>query len=290
MAELKRKAKKTRAAATDDAEKNRRAHAERDLAFGVDEETGKAWGHLSGPAAVVAKMIARLEPFIQAEFDRARREGRTERRGAYAFDALLAALGLAADRSATGRASSTAGGPRPAARRARVLARIDVSAVKRGHAEPTETCEIDGLGPVPVAALRELLPDAAIELIVTNGRNIWNVTNLARRPCALQQTVLDWIGGQCARKGCGATRNLQIDHRLDWAHTHVTELRALDWLCPSDHARKTHEGWSLVEGSGRRPMVPPDHPDHPANAPPEPAANAPPEPAANAPPGHADAA
>jgi hypothetical protein len=35
---------------------------------------------------------------------------------------------------------------------------------------------------------------------------------------------------------------------------------------PDDHGRssvKTHHGWALVEGTGRRPMVPPGHPDHP---------------------------
>ncbi|MET0149871.1 MAG: hypothetical protein ABW310_12025, partial [Acidimicrobiales bacterium] len=44
---------------------------------------------------------------------------------------------------------------------------------------------------------------------------------------ARQKVVLDWIGGQCTRQGCGATRHLQVDHRIDWAHTHLTELRAL---------------------------------------------------------------
>ena len=37
-------------------------------------------GHLSGPAAAVAALNQFLEPFVQAEFDRARREGRHERR------------------------------------------------------------------------------------------------------------------------------------------------------------------------------------------------------------------
>src|SRR5688572_100006 len=127
--------------------------------------------------------------------------------------------------------------------------------MKRGHAVAGETCEIRGLGPVSVQALRELLPDAAIELILTNGVDIWNVTSLARQPIATQQTVLDWLGAECSRQGCDATRNLQIDHRHDWADTHVTRVCDLDPLCPPDHRRKTHQGWALVDGSGRRPMV-----------------------------------
>jgi hypothetical protein len=263
LAELRRKAKKTRAAATDSAQKERKAHDERDLATGVDEETGKGWWHVSGPTAAVAKMSAFLEPFIQTEFDKGRRAGRHERRGAYAFDALLSALGVAANRQKGNATESPVGPP------AKLLVRVDATALRRGHSIAGETCEIDGLGPVPVASLRDLLPQAAIDLIVTNGENVFNVTNLARRSNAHQQTVLDWIGGQCSRKGCGATRHLQIDHRIDWATVKITELANLDWLCPRCHALKTHKGWKLVDGRGRRRMVPPDHPDHPANAPPE---------------------
>jgi hypothetical protein len=264
LSELRRRAKKVRAAATDDAEKERTAHAQRDLASGTDEETGTGTLRVSGPTAAVATMLAFLEPFIQAEFDKARREGRHERRGAYAFDALLAALGLAVDRR-KGSGSADAGPPRSPAK---VLVRVDASALCRGRAVAGETCEIDGLGPVPVAALRELLPHAAISLIVTNGHDVFNVTNVSRRANAHQQIVLDWIGGQCSRRGCGATRHLQVDHRIDWAATHVTQLKALDWLCPRCHALKTHRGWALVAGRGRRRMVPPDHPEHPAHSPP----------------------
>jgi len=106
------------------------------------------------------------------------------------------------------------------------------------------------------------------------GVDVFNVTHFGRRATARQQVVLDWSGVQCTRQGCGATRHLQVDHRIDWAHTHLTELRALDWLCVPCHRRKTHQGWALVDGTGRRPMVPPDDPAHPKNA------NAPPESAA----------
>ncbi len=262
VSELKRKAKKTRAAATDDAEKERRAHKERDVASGTDVETGKGWLHVSGPNAVIARMLSMLEPFLQAEFDKARRSGRHERRGAYVFDALLAMLTLASARRTGKSAADSVRQP------ARILVRVDATALRRGRTMAGETCEIDGLGPVPVAALRELLPDAAIELIVTNGENVWNVTHLGRRANAHQQVVLDWLGCECSREGCGATRNLQIDHRVDWAKTLVTELGNLDPLCTPDHRLKTHHGWALVPGKGKRRMVAPDDPDHPANSPP----------------------
>ncbi len=277
--ELKRKAKKVRAAATNNEDKAKQAHENRDLYSGVDDETGEGWFHGKGPAARVAQMLAFLEPWIQAEFAKARREGRYERRGAYAFDALLAALAYAAacrtgstgaGPDATGRSSG--GGPKggPVGPPANILVRADLSALLRGETVPGETCEIDGLGPVPVAALLELLPQAAIDLILTDGVDVFNVTHFGRRANAKQQVVLDWFGGECSRRGCTATRHLQVDHRIDWATIKITELRNLDWLCVDCHRRKTHDGWALVHGKGKRRMVPPDDPAHlkNSNAPP----------------------
>ena len=258
VAELKRKAKATRAAATDDAEKNRRAHRTRDVAHGTDEETGAGWLHIKGPAAAVAGMVSALEPFTQAEFKRARLEGRYESRGAYAFDGCVALFQAAA--AGTGSAASP---------KARVIARADITALRRGHAVAGETCDIEGVGPVPVDALRELLPQAAVDVIVTDGQDVFNVTSFSRRPNIRQQIVLHWLGVECQRLGCSATHHLEIDHEIDWATTKVTELRHLGWLCTPDHRLKTHQGWALVPGRGKRPMVPPDHPDHPANAPPD---------------------
>jgi hypothetical protein len=272
VSELEGEAKKTRAAATDDAEKNRRAHHNRDLSGGTDPDTGEGWAHAKGPAAVLAQLWAHLEPWIQAEFANARRQGRRQRRGAYAFDALLAALAYAAAArrghpTPTGDGDGDGDGPVsvPQGPPTSILARVDVAAILRGHTLAGETCDIDGLGPVPVAALRELLPQAAIDLIVTNGVDVFNVTHLGRRANARQQVVLHWLGGRCSRLGCPATRHLQIDHRDPYANIKITEVTNLDWLCPDDHGLKTHHGWALVAGTGRRPMVPPDHPHHPRN-------------------------
>jgi hypothetical protein len=262
--ELRRQAKKVRAAATNTEDKARRAHERRDLASGVDEDEGEGWIHLRGPKAVIAAMLALLEPWIQAEFAKARREGRRERRGAYGFDAFGAALRFAA----AARAGGTVRPDHPVGAPATILARVDVTALRRGHTIAGETCEIDGLGPVSVEDLRQLLPQAGIDLIVTNGLDVFNVTHLGRRANSRQQVVLDWIGTECSRLGCSATRHLQVDHRIDWAKVKVTELANLDVYCPHDHALKTYEGWALVAGTGKRRMVPPDDPDHPAHSPP----------------------
>jgi hypothetical protein len=58
---------------------------------------------------------------------------------------------------------------------------------------------------------------------------------------------------------------LEIDHGRPWASTHLTLLDWLDRVCGHDHDLKTHRGWSLVPGRGRRAFVPPDDPRHPGN-------------------------
>jgi hypothetical protein len=48
-------------------------------------------------------------------------------------------------------------------------------------------------------------------------------------------------------------------------------LANLDRLCVHHHRLKTHNGWALIAGSGKRPMVPPSDPQHPGNQAPDPA-------------------
>jgi hypothetical protein len=56
-----------------------------------------------------------------------------------------------------------------------------------------------------------------------------------------------------------------MDHRIDWADTHITLLDLLDLLCDHHHRRKTKDGWALVDGRGKRAFVPPDDHCHPRN-------------------------
>ncbi|MGH9177395.1 MAG: hypothetical protein ACRD0N_02415, partial [Acidimicrobiales bacterium] len=49
-----------------------------------------------------------------------------------------------------------------------------------------------------------------------------------------------------------------------WAEDKVTVLANMDGPCGFHHDLKTYKGWALVEGTGKRPMVPPDDPRHPA--------------------------
>lgn len=327
LGELSRQSKSRKAAALgDDDARRKAAHRNRSFRSGTSA-TGEGWGRFTGPAEFVVRLQAHLKPYLDAEFARARAEGRRERADAYAYDALAALLGLAdspaagagdapeptsdastkpgeragapSDPSHTRPAAPTpgsaagggdvggpstggnpgspdsgspvvpgpGGAPPPApdhkpakagrSPQVRLILRADVSAVRRGATEPGELCDVAGLGPIPVADLLEFLPQAAIDLVVTNGVDAFNVTHLGRRASARQQVVLDLLNIGCTRHGCNATTHLQVDHRVDWAKIKVTELANLDWLCAHDHRLKTHDGWQLEPGTGKRPMLPP---------------------------------
>lgn len=151
--------------------------------------------------------------------------------------------------------------------RARILVRVDQAALLRGWARGDETCDIAGVGPVPVATVRELWPAAVVKAVVTNGVDVANVTHLGRRATEAMATAMQWTTPQCTNIACDNDSFVQIDHRLGFANTHRTRLDELDPLCSQCHPHKTNENWQLVRGRGRRRFVPPGHPDHPGDPP-----------------------
>jgi hypothetical protein len=142
------------------------------------------------------------------------------------------------------------------------LLRVDVEALRRGHAQPGELCEIAGVGPVPVSVAREVLGEAIVKLIITDGVDVVNVTHLGRGPTAAQRAALLWINPACSVLGCPRSR-IEFDHQKPWAETHHTRLDELDGLCQFHHDLKTRLGYALVEGTGKRAFVAPDDARHP---------------------------
>jgi hypothetical protein len=208
-----------------------------------------AWNlHLRGTKDEGARFMAHARPFIDAEFKRARKEGRREPVEAYAFDGIMRMGGVAA------------GGGSPAKSPVKAILRADLAAVRRGTTRPGEVCEIAGYGPVPVAVARDLLGEAFLAIVLTKGTDVLNVTHLGRAPTAFQQTALEWAQPECEVLGCCRTSRLERDHRLDWADTKHTRLDELEHLCHHHHALKTRLGWQLEPGVGKRRMVAPNRP------------------------------
>lgn len=153
----------------------------------------------------------------------------------------------------------------PPVRPGKVIVRIDWEALVRGWPDDDDICDMTGVGPVPVTVVREMIAsgDVFLAAIVTKGEDVVNVAHLGRRPSATQRTALEWMSPSCTAWGCNSSVRLETDHRQDWADTKITLLSLLDELCGHHHGLKTHKGWMLVEGKGKRAMVPPDDPRHP---------------------------
>jgi hypothetical protein len=231
----------------------RRLHARRAVRRYRDGE-GAEHLHMVGTRIELAKVDQALAPIIDGLLDQQHQRER-EPYEAIVFDAMIAAV--------------TSGGPGRTDRAGRpklrylTLVRIDLEALTRGELAGGEVCEITGLGPIPVATARELLGESMLKLVVTKGVDVLHVTHLGRGVNTAQQIALLWQRPVCTRLGCGRRQRLENDHRIEWARVHCTQLANIEPLCSSDHDLKTRFGWALVEGTGKRPMVPPDHPDHP---------------------------
>ena len=252
LGELQAECARAKAAKLDLEQRRRVVHAARSVRWYTDP-LGTFHLHAEGTVEDGALVVAALKPLADRAFRTARKEGRRERPAAYAWDALLDL--------------ATSGGA--AAPRGEVLFRVDYDAMARGYPEGDEVCEVAGLGPVSVQAVRDIIAggDPVLKAVVTKGKDVVGVAHLRRRANAYQKTALDWLYPTCANEACGARGEiLQTDHRVGWAKTHVTVLGELDRLCSFDHWRKTNLGWELVGGKGKRAFVGPDDPRHPRNA------------------------
>jgi hypothetical protein len=246
---LRNECRKVRAGAESGDEERaraRRLHDRRYLRTWTDDD-GAVCGRFSLAPDAGASLLAAVERRRDAIFAAARAEGRRESYEAYSADALVAL--------ATG--ASTDGHPVPKGADAKVIVRIDHTALARGHTEPGETCEIAGVGPVAVNVVADLMDDAFLAAVITKGVDVVNVAHLGRRVTAWQRTALQWRDPECTVEGCHQTARLEIDHRDDWARTKLTRLDALDRLCDHHHLLKTRYGWLLAPGTGKRPMHPP---------------------------------
>jgi hypothetical protein len=269
VAALRQEAARERAAADPDPEATeRRIHAERRARMWADDE-GRWHFNATGTIRDGSHVERFLERLVNEEFTKARQEGRREEREAYAFDAFV---GVFRDHDQASDESDTAADDKPKKKKQHrcpsylSILRLDYQALLRGYVEGDELCEIAGLGPVPVSTALDLLGESVLKLVLTKGDDVANVTHLGRAPTVAQRIALLWQSPCCSVEGCTRTR-LEIDHRDPWAKTKHTKLGELDGYCSFHHWLKHHEGWGLVEGTGKRPMVPPDHPDHPKNRP-----------------------
>ena len=240
-----------------------------------------------------AKVLAALKPTRTVIFDEARRQGRRERPEAYEADALVALLTgerpplpqagtdsgtdsgtgtdqpgsehpgsrqPASEQPGSGRAGSDCrptGFPPPAS----VHLRVDLAALRRGQLQDGECCEIPGVGPVPIETAREVLGDAVLRLVITNGSDIATVSNLGRTVRAPLRTALIERDQTCVIPGCNVRDGLEIDHRIiPVVEEGETALWNLARLCHHHHYLRHHKGFRLEGGPGDWQWLPPERP------------------------------
>ncbi|MDP8976932.1 MAG: hypothetical protein M3N28_11315 [Actinomycetota bacterium] len=59
------------------------------------------------------------------------------------------------------------------------------------------------------------------------------MAHLGRRPTAHQLSALEWLHPSYAAEGCSSLGRLEVDHRLDWAQSHVTMFDLLIGSAPT---------------------------------------------------------
>lgn len=192
-----------------------------------------------------ARLLSSLETRANLLFDEARKADRRERSVAYAADALVELV------AGTRRPRSGSGPPV-------MHIRVDAAAMGRGHVEDGEVCEIAGVGPVPVATARALLPEAFLKILVIDGVDVTSVCHIGRSIPAHLRSALEERDPTCVVPGCDVAVSLEIDHwRTPFAVGGPTELSNLARLCHAHHAMKTYGGFELRGGPGKWGWEPP---------------------------------
>jgi hypothetical protein len=163
------------------------------------------------------------------------------------------------------------GGAASEPRSAELVVTVDAASLVRGETEAGETCEIDGVGPVPVSTARGLLGEALLTILVTDGTDVRAVTSTKRVIPTKVRKALVFRDPSCVVPGCGQRSHLEIDHwRLDFSRGGLTALDNLCRLCAPHHRLKTRTGWRLDGGPGRWRWLPPRRPAVPATRAPAP--------------------
>ena len=225
-----------------------------------------------------AKVLAALKPTRTVIFDEARKQGRRERPDAYEADALVALVtgerpprpeaDTGSDQPRSGRAGSDQPGsdktgsdcrptgfPPPAS----VHLRVDLAALRRGHLDDGECCEIPGVGPVPLETAREVLGDAIVHLVITQGADVASITSLGRTIRAPVRRAVIERDQTCVIPGCDVRDGLEIDHRIiPVVENGEAALWNLARLCHHHHYLRHHKGFRLEGGPGDWRWLPPE--------------------------------
>ena len=221
MRELRAEKERVVAAATDELEAHRRAKRDRHLRTWT--QGFATHGRFSGPTEDVARILAALEPLTKARFDDARTAGEREPLDAYRFDALVTAVTTA---TATGSGGVTASN-------ATACVLVDLPSLLDGKTAPGGTCEIPGVGPVPVAHAREVLSHGLLQLVITDGVDVQTVVSNTRHVPPALRIAIAVRDRTCKIRGCDRDRMLERHHTPPFEQSHRTTSESSATSAPS---------------------------------------------------------
>ena len=224
---------------------HRRIHNSRHFRHWTDAEGAFCYGGRDVPevgAAILAAIADQMKRMRTAERGPGTGTEAPTRTTYAALEADAVAALITSGRASTGDASGNDGSSGPGTM---IHVRIDLDALRRGHAEEGEVSTIEGVGPIPVPGVRALLDDASVRCIFHKAGDIRAVAHLGRTISAALRTALVERDRCCVVPGCSVSTGLEIDHTIPLFEGGPTCLSNLARLCHWHHYLKTYDGWTL---------------------------------------------
>ncbi len=236
-----------------DPEHRRKVHSRRFFRIWTDAE---GMSRFSGGVTpdVGVELLSAVRSRAAHVFDEALLAGLPlESQAAYDADALVA-LATGDDRRATFHGPE--GGR---SRSADIWFLVDAAGFRRGELVDGETCEVPGVGPVPLSVIEHMVGKAGARYIVTDGVDVTTVAHAGRIIPAPVRTAVFARDRGCVVPNCRVTLGLEIDHwQVPFARGGLTALWNLACLCRFHHRLKTYDGYELSGGPGKWEWLAPD--------------------------------
>jgi hypothetical protein len=141
--------------------------------------------------------------------------------------------------------------------------RVDHAALTRGHTNPGEICEIEGIGPVPVQTVRAAASDAILNaLLIKNGQVIATTPAGRTIPAHLRRTLTE-RDRTCVIPGCDNQHHLEIHHLKPYAEGGTTTEDNTARICPYHHDQITYADATLTGPPRHWKWTPPPRPPPP---------------------------
>jgi hypothetical protein len=251
FASFKDRCRRIAASAREPLEHAKRIHASRSCRTWTDADG--AWNlSARGTPADGGRIMAALGAETDMVFKQARARGDREPLDAYRFDALR---NLTTRDAAT--SMGTGSGPK-----AHVHVNVDAEALLSLKGVSGATCEIPGLGAIPVEDARAMLGDALLTVIIKKGVDVTTVAHHGRTvPTAIRRAV-EARDPECVVEGCTVRDQLDLHHIIPWVEQPVTTVAGVVRICHWEHYLVTHCGYTLEPlGDGQYRLIAPDEPE-----------------------------